>query len=74
VPDTDIARSVLVPVGGMTVDYGHSFYELPVVTPTAEGANRVVWSSKTKTSVRLQVLNGAGTDVGGTVDLRVKGY
>lgn len=75
VPDTDIAKTVTVPIGGIAVSYGHTFYELPVVTPTAEGnTGRAVWSSKTKTNVFLQVINSTGTDIGGTVDLRVKGY
>ena len=74
VPDKDIARSVVVPAGGVTVDYGHTYYEVPVVTPTAEGSGRAVWSNKTKSNVRLQVFNTAGADIGGRVDLRVKGY
>ncbi len=76
VPDKDIAKTVTVPAGGATVQYGYTFYDLPVVTPTAEGATtRAAWSNKTKSSVFLQVLNtSTGADVGGAVDLRVKGY
>ena len=76
VPDKDIAKTVTIPAGGATVQYGYTFYDLPVVTPTAEGATtRAAWSNKTKSSVFLQVLNtSTGADVGGKVDLRVKGY
>ncbi|HAK74861.1 MAG TPA: hypothetical protein DCP36_17305 [Sporomusaceae bacterium] len=76
VPDKDIARTVTVPVGGITASYGYTFYEVPVVTPTAEGiSSRATWSAKTKSDVRLQVFSTAtGADAGGIVDLRVKGY
>jgi len=76
VPDKDIARTVTVPVGGVTASYGYTFYEVPVVTPTAEGiSSRATWSAKTKSDVRLQVFSTTtGADTGGIVDLRVKGY
>lgn len=76
VPDKDIAKSVVVPVGGITVHYGHTFYEFPIVTPTAEGTvGRAVWYNKTKSTVDLMVVNNVtGADIGGNTDLRVKGY
>lgn len=76
VPDKDIAKSVTIPVGGATVQYGHTFFRTPVVSPTAEGTvARAIWSNKTTSSVFIKVVHAdTGADIGGEVDLRVKGY
>ncbi|HWR42551.1 host specificity factor TipJ family phage tail protein [Sporomusa sp.] len=75
VPDTDIYKTVTVPVGGATFSYGHTYYTIPVITPTALGANKFVeMTNKTNSSVDLRVVNRSGTDVGGDTDLRIKGY
>ena len=75
VPDKDIAKAVTVPIGGTTVNYGHTYYTTPIVTPTASGiGNSCYFNDKTTSSVFLQVFNSSNVDVGGSVDLRVKGY
>jgi hypothetical protein len=75
VPDTDKAGSIVIPVGGATVNYGHVYYELPVLTPMAIGDNRFpVILIKTKTNFTAKITDRAGTDTGGTLDWRTKGY
>ncbi len=75
VPDTDKAGTIVIPVGGATVDYGHHYYSVPVLTPMAIGDNRFpVILSKTNTGFTVKITDRAGADVGGTLDWRVKGY
>ncbi len=75
VPDTELTMSVAVAPGGSTVAYGRTFYTTPVVTPTAVGENlHAQLIAKTPSSVTLKVKNASNADVGGTVDLRIKGY
>lgn len=75
VPDTDLSLTAIVAAGGTTIKYGQKFYTIPVVTPTAIGENlfaQVI--SKTTSSVTLKVKDSSSKDVGGIVDLRIKGY
>ena len=75
VPDAEVYKTVTVAAGGATIPYGKTFYSIPTVTPTAIGENlyaQVI--SKSKTEVTIKVKNSSSVDVGGTVDLRVKGY
>ena len=75
VPDYDFAKTVTVPVGGLTVSYGHPYYTLPILTPTAIGEGlHAELISKTTTNCVLKVKNAANADVGGQCDLRGKGY
>lgn len=75
VPDTDIAITAAIAAGGTTVPYGHTFYAVPNVTASAIGETvhaRVI--SRTKTQCVIKVFNTANTDVGGTADIKIKGY
>lgn len=75
VPDTELSLTATVAAGGNVINYGQTFYAIPVVTPTAIGENlyaQVI--SKTKSSVTLKVKDSLSNDVGGIVDLRIKGY
>lgn len=75
VPDTDITKTVTVPVGGLTVLFGHTFYTVPVITPTAIGEGlHAELISKNQTNCVLKVKNASNTDVGGQADVRIKGY
>lgn len=75
VPDTDLSFTATIAAGGTRIEYGQTFYTIPVVTPTAVGEDlyaQVI--SKTASSVTLKVKNSSSHDVGGTVDLRIRGY
>lgn len=75
VPDTELTLSVAIAPGGTTIAYGRTFYTTPIITPTAVGENlhaQVI--AKTPANVTLKVKNSANTDVGGSVDLRIRGY
>jgi predicted phage tail protein len=75
VPDTDLCLTATIAAGGTTIEYGQTFYTVPVVTPTAVGENlyaQVI--SKTTSSVTLKVKDSSSKDVGGTVDLLIRGY
>ncbi len=75
VPDTDKKGSIVIPVGGATVGYGHTYYSVPVVTPTAIGENRSPeLIGKTNTGFTVKIKDRTGTDVGGTLDWLAKGY
>lgn len=75
VPDTDIAKTVQIAAGGTTVNYGHTFYTMPVVTPTGIGEGvHAVLVSKNLTSCVIKIKNESNTDVGGQADIRIKGY
>jgi predicted phage tail protein len=75
VPDTDLSLTATIAAGGTTIQYGQTFYTIPVVTPTAVGENlyaQVI--SKTTSSVTLKVKDNLSNDIGGTVDLLIRGY
>ena len=75
VPDTDLSLTATIAAGGTTIQYGQIFYTIPVVTPTAVGENlhaQVI--SKTTSSVTLKVKDYLSNDIGGTVDLLIRGY
>ncbi|MBP2655801.1 MAG: hypothetical protein H6Q73_3370 [Firmicutes bacterium] len=75
VPDTNLSLTATIDAGGTTVEYGETFYAIPVVIPTAIGENlyaQVI--EKTTSGVTLKVKDSDNNDVGGTVDLLVKGY
>ena len=75
VPDTDIALTANIAKGGTTVPFKHTFYTIPNVTASAIGDNlHAVVTAKTKTGCTVKVKNNANTDVGGTADIKIKGY
>lgn len=75
VDDVEAVGSMLIPVGGSTVSYGKTFYTVPVLTPMAMGDNRFPQViSKTVNGFTVKVVDRAGTDVGGQLDWRAKGY
>lgn len=75
VPDTDKAGTTVIPIGGAAVNYGHTYYSVPVLTPMAIGDNRSpVIISKTNTGFTARITDRTGTDTGGTLDWRAKGY
>lgn len=75
VPDTDLSLRATIAPGGTSIEYGQTFYTIPIVTPTAVGEDlyaQVI--SKTTSSVTLKVKDSSNKDVGGSVDLLVRGY
>ena len=75
VPDTDISTSVRVAPGGSRVGYGHTYYTVPVVIPSAIGEGlHAELIDKTKTDCMIKVKDRNNNDVGGNVDIRIKGY
>lgn len=75
VPDTDIAKSVMVAKGGEWVDYNHKFFTIPTVVPSAVGEFiHAELISKDKEKCFIKVKDRKNNDVGGKVDIRIKGY
>ncbi|WP_040292490.1 fibronectin type III domain-containing protein, partial [Acetonema longum] len=82
VDDVEKTGSAIIPAGGTTVHYGHTFLggqgpdNMPVFTPMAMGAGvRAEVISAGLTSAEVKVVNAlTGTDVPGTITYRVKGY
>lgn len=75
VPDTDIALTATISTGGTTVSYGHTYYTVPAVVPAAIGENlHAELISKTLNDCVIKIKNASNTDVGGTADIRIKGY
>jgi hypothetical protein len=75
VPDTDIALSATIAAGGTIVNYGHTYYTIPYVTPCAIGENlHAELISKDKASCVIKIKDKNNNDVGGTADVRIKGY
>ena len=75
VPDTDIALTATISTGGTTVPYGHTYYTVPAVVPAAIGENlHAELISKTLSDCVIKIKNASNTDVGGTADIRIKGY
>jgi hypothetical protein len=75
VPDTDIAKTATIATGGTTVAYGHTYYTVPIVTPTAIGEGlHPELISKTQSNCVVKIKNVSNVDVGGQADIRVKGY
>ena len=75
VPDTDIALSAAIAVGGTKVSYGRAYYTIPYVTPCAIGENlHAELISKDKASCVIKIKDKNNNDVGGAADIRVKGY
>jgi len=75
VPDTDIALTATISTGGTTVSYGHTYYTVPAVVPAAIGENlHAELISKTLSDCVIKIKNASNTDVGGTADIRIKGY
>lgn len=61
--------------GGTTVNYGHIFFQVPVVVPAAVGENlHAELVSKDKTSCILKIKDRTNADVGGKADIRIKGF
>ena len=75
VPDTDIAMAATIAKGGTTVNYGHTFFQVPVVVPAAVGENlHAELVNKDKTSCILKIKDRTNADVGGKADIRIKGF
>ena len=75
VPDTDIAITHAIAQGGTTVPYGHEFYEVPNVTASAIGDMlHAVVVSRNRTECVIKVMDHNNMDVGGTADVKIKGY
>ncbi|WP_427113003.1 host specificity factor TipJ family phage tail protein [Megasphaera sueciensis] len=75
VPDTDIALTATIPKGGTTVLYGHTYYTVPAVVPAALGENlHAELISKTVRYCVIKIKDASNTDVGGSADIRIKGY
>ncbi len=75
VPDTDIAITHVIETGGTMVPYGHEFYAVPNVTATAIGETlHAVVNSRNRTGCVVNVYDSNNNDVGGTVDIKIKGY
>lgn len=75
VPDTDIAITYSIAQGGTTVPYGHEFYTVPNVTASAIGTTlHAVVASRNRTGCVVNIFDNNNNDVGGTVDLKIKGY
>lgn len=74
-PDIEKAGTLKVPIGGSRINYDKEFYIEPIVTPYAIGSGiRVEVTSRDKKGFNARVLNLSGTDVGGTIDWRARGY
>ena len=75
VPDTDISTSAVIARGGSRVLYGHIYYTVPVVIPAAIGEGlHAELIEKTKEACVIKVKDRDNNDVGGNVDIRIKGY
>lgn len=75
VSDVEKTGTITVPIGGTTVSYGHTFYTVPVITPTAIGNNKFPQViAKTNTDFTVKIVDRNGNDVGGQLDWRVRGY
>ena len=66
-------QNVVITVAGTTVAFLPAFYSPPtiwgnVVSPATAG-NQVVYSSVTRSSGILKIVNSAGTSIGGTADI-----
>ena len=67
--------SAEIDAGGSNVSYGHVYYTIPVVIPAAVGEGlHAELISKTKDNCVLKVKDRNNHDVGGKVDIRIKGY
>lgn len=75
VPDTDIAMTAAISAGGTTVQYGHTYYTVPVVVPAAVGSGlHAELISKTTSNCVIRIRDAANADASGTADIRIKGY
>ena len=75
VPDTDISTSATVAQGGSRISYGHTYYTVPVVIPAAIGEGLYAeLIEKEKEACVIKVKDRNNNDVGGKVDIRIKGY
>lgn len=63
--------------GGTTITYARPFLTVPNVVVTLQSASEgdtYLASSKTINDVNIQVFDDAGVDIGGNVDVHVRGY
>lgn len=75
VPDKDIAMSVKIDKGGSTILYGCQFHEMPAVVPAAIGVDlHAELVSKTLDSCLIYVKDANNNDVGGDVDIHIRGF
>lgn len=76
VEDVQKYRGVSVAVGGTTVVFDRQYHLAPFVAALnmADGTSNIpVWDQLTATGVRIRVLDSSQVDVGGDVNLEVKG-
>lgn len=75
VPDFPFHKTVTIPVGGATVEYGHTYYTLPILSPTAIGEGlHPDLISKSYSSCVVKIKNSSNIDVGGQLDLSGNGF
>lgn len=75
-PDIERAGIQQVNIGGTDIEYGYTYLNEPVLTPTVIGAGlRYEITGKTASGFRAQIFDIAtGNDVGGQMDWRAKGF
>lgn len=75
VPDVDKYGTATVAAGGTDVPFGYTYWQAPVVTPTAIGQGlRAELVSVSKDKFRVRVLNSSGADAGGTINWIARGF
>jgi predicted phage tail protein len=75
VPDVDKYGSAIVAAGGTDIPFGHTYWQVPVVTPTAIGPGlRAELASVSQDRFKVRVLDSSGTDVGGSINWIAKGF
>ncbi|HNV70224.1 MAG TPA: hypothetical protein PKO06_11035, partial [Candidatus Ozemobacteraceae bacterium] len=77
VPDKEINfADHTILAAGTEIQYGHTFHEIPSVSPTALGGNKaaeLISKDETKCFIKIREVS-TGNYVAGTADIRVRGY
>lgn len=75
VPDVDKYGTSTIEVGGSTIDYEHTYYQVPYIGITVIGSGlKYEMISRSNTSFNVKVLNSFNVDVGGQITWHSKGY
>jgi predicted phage tail protein len=75
VPDVDKYGTATVAAGGTDVSFGFTYWQAPVVTPTAIGQGmRAELVNVEKDRFRARVLNSSCSDVGGKINWLARGF
>jgi hypothetical protein len=75
VPDVDKYGTSVIAVGGTDIFYGYTYWQIPVVAPTAIGQDRRAELINVDIDhCTVRVLDAAGTDIGGRVNWLAKGF